>query len=262
MTAKPITAIVGLDESEASAIAEGINTPSIIHLTLPKILVQDGQLWMESDRGPRMVPVEKVIYHAIYEDDLDFISGLALWNGACLPRAHAMMDCRLKLPCLVRALTFTRFGSPARGYASARVRIDTDIERVAKWGNWHCGENKERFNSASPYTTSEPSIIEPYFVGQAVRVVIIGDQAWQIKLDGSSWLKSIHDERAHFMDVDADLFEDTRRVKQGFGLDVIANDYIVGDDGQKHLLEVNHIPNVTRFPEIWAAYRDFCIAWV
>ena len=36
---------------------------------------------------------------------------------------------------------------------------------------------------------------------------------------------------------------------------------IVADDGSKHLLEVNHIPNVTRFPEIWQAYRDYAVTW-
>lgn len=56
--------------------------------------------------------------------------------------------------------------------------------------------------------------------------------------------------------------EDTRRVQAGFGLEVIANDYIVTDAGTKHLLEVNHIPNVTRFSEIWEAYRDFAVAWI
>ena len=60
--------------------------------------------------------------------------------------------------------------------------------------------------------------------------------------------------------VDEELLEDTRRIKQGLGLEVLGNDYIVTPHG-KHLLEVNHIPNVTRFPEIWAAYRDYVVTW-
>ena len=35
---------------------------------------------------------------------------------------------------------------------------------------------------------------------------------------------------------------------------MLAVDYMVGTDGTKHLLEVNHIPNVTVFPEIRQAY--------
>ncbi|MEL6150845.1 MAG: hypothetical protein AAFU54_24895 [Chloroflexota bacterium] len=251
--------LIGLDEPEQHDIIDRIDDFVIAHIALPRIMVRDGQLYAEAPNSPRLLPVKKVVYHGIYDDDMDIITGLALWGGPCLPNPFAMMNCRLKFPCLVRALQFTQFGDP-RGYAAAHTPYSTDVERVAKWGNWHCGENKERFTDS--YTPQEPSIIEHYYAGQAVRVVIIGEQHWQIKLEGDDWLKSIHHGDAHFMDVDADLLADTRRVQAGFGLDIIANDYIVGDDRQKHLLEVNHIPNVTRFPEIWEAYREMVVAWL
>ena len=37
-------------------------------------------------------------------------------------------------------------------------------------------------------------------------------------------------------------------------LEMLAVDYIVRPDGAKYLLEVNHIPNVTLFPELRATY--------
>jgi hypothetical protein len=37
---------------------------------------------------------------------------------------------------------------------------------------------------------------------------------------------------------------------------------MIGDDGTRHLLEVNHIPNVTRFPEIRRAFLDLVVEWV
>lgn len=64
------------------------------------------------------------------------------------------------------------------------------------------------------------------------------------------------------MEPDPRLVADTVRVAQGFGLEIAANDYIVTSDGQPHLLEVNHIPNVTRFPEIWKAYSDYVVEWI
>ncbi|MEM6530672.1 MAG: hypothetical protein AAF653_20410, partial [Chloroflexota bacterium] len=39
----------------------------------------------------------------------------------------------------------------------------------------------------------EPSIIEHFYAGQAVRVVIIGDRYWQIKLEGDGWLAYTRD---------------------------------------------------------------------
>lgn len=130
---------------------------------------------------------------------------------------------------------------------------------VAKWGNWHCGENKERFTGA--YTVEQPSILEPFLPGYAVRVAIINNKVWQIRLAGDNWLQSIHHPDAHLMDVDPELAEDTQRIQAGFGLEIIANDYLITEQGTKHLLEVNHIPNVSRFPELWAAYRDYVVEW-
>lgn len=252
--------IIGLDEQEYSEIMDRLDVPVIAHIVLPKTMVRDGELWVEDMHKPRLLPVSKVIYHGIYENDLDLLAALALWGGPCLPNARAMMDCRLKLPGLVRVLEYTQFGTSQRGYASPYVRFESDIERVAKWGNWHCGENKERF--VGTWQGEEPSIVEPYFEGQAVRVVIIGDHQWQIRLEGDDWLKSIHHDTAAFMDIDEELLADTQRIRDGMGLEIIANDYIVGDDGEKHLLEVNHIPNVTRFRALWEAYRDFVVDWV
>src|SRR5262249_35753271 len=160
--------------------------------------------------------------------------------------------CRLKLPCLARALRYTRFAAPPRGYAAPGAAFDSDRERVAKWGNWHCGENKARFTDS--WTSDQACIIGDFLSGQAVRGVLLGDRHWQIRLEGENWLKSIHDPRAALMEVDGDLLADARHIRWAFGLEILANDYIVGSDGSKQLLEVNHIPNVTRFPEIREAY--------
>jgi hypothetical protein len=252
--------LIGLDEPESTLLREKLEVPCVANPILPKFTVKDGEAWMESPRGGRMLPVSKVIYHGIFEDDLDFMVGLALWGGPCLPNPRAMLDCRLKLPCLVRALEHTRFGLPQRSFASPYAYFDSDTERVAKWGNWHCGENKERFTGS--WSSENPAVIEHFLEGEAVRVVIIGDQYWQIHLRGDDWLKSIHHSTADFMDVDPELLEDTRHLQQAFGLEIVANDYIVTHEGTKHLLEVNHIPNVTRFPEIWEAYANFVTEWV
>jgi hypothetical protein len=251
--------LVGLDEPEYREIEACLDVPVLAFETLPRIRVDDGQLWVEAKHSARFLPVSKVVFHGIFEHDLDFIAGLALWGGECLPNARGMLDCRLKIPCLVRALQHTRFGMP-RGFVSPHTYFESPTERVAKWGNWHCGENKALFSGE--FSNDEAAIIEDYLVGQAVRVVLIGDQHWQIRLEGEDWLKSIHHADAAFIPVDGDLLDDTRRIREAFGLEIIANDYIVTDEGDKFLLEVNHIPNVTRFPQIWEAYRDFVVAWL
>jgi hypothetical protein len=261
---KEYACLVGLDEHEGAEICErlaALDIAAFHRVTLPSIVVQDSQLWVETESRPRYVPVNKIVYHSIYENDLDFMTGLAFWDGPCLPDARAMLDLRLKLPGLVRAVAHTRFPYP-RGFISANTvfRSEAQQELVAKWGNWHCGENKERFTDS--WQGSEAAVIEPFIEGQAVRLMMIGNTYWQIRLEGSDWLKSLHAPNADFMEVDAELLEDTRHLKEVFGLQVIGNDYIIGHDGRKYLLEVNHIPNVSRFPEIWQAYRDYTVAWI
>lgn len=256
----PRPCLIGLDEPQSVAIKSQHSGSLLVHETLPRILVRDGQLLVESASGFGLVPISKVVFHGIFEDDHDLIAGLALWNGPCMPNARAMMDCRLKLPCLVRALRFTDFGDPLRGFASTGIEYATSVERVAKWGNWHCGENKERFSDA--WQASESAIVERYLTGNAVRVVVIGPHHWQIQLEGDGWLKSIHHPTARIVKADSRLVADTRKVAAGFGLEIAANDYIVTPDGRPHLLEVNHIPNVTRFPEIWEAYTEYVLEWL
>ncbi len=246
-------AIIGLHHAEFTAVRNAHFGPVLHHEYLPKIAVVDGKLLMERTNGSGMLPVDKVVYYGIFEDDLDFISGLALWGGPCFPNPQAMMDCRLKIPCLARALRYSAYGGAWRGYASSGVAISpSNGTLVAKWGNWHCGENKAKF--AGTYQNDNSAIIEPYYVGEAVRIVLIGNQHWQVRLTGEGWLKSIHPENAGYMPVDEALLADSRKIQAGLGLDFLGNDYIIGLDGERYLLEVNHIPNVTRFEEMRLAY--------
>lgn len=252
--------LIGLDEPEHRELSSRLGVPVVAHESVPKVVVSDGQLFVESRSGAHMLAVSHVVFHGIFEHDLDLIAALALWGGPCLPNAAVMMDCRLKLPCLVRALKYSRFAAPRRGFASAGATFFAEREHVAKWGNWHCGENKARFTGLRE--CDEASIVEPFLQGDSVRVVVLGDQAWQVRLSGPEWLKSIHDPRAALMPLDPELLADTRAVAGAIGLELAANDYLIAESGTKHLLELNHIPNVTRFPEIRAAYLDYVERWV
>jgi glutathione synthase/RimK-type ligase-like ATP-grasp enzyme len=78
---------------------------------------------------------------------------------------------------------------------------------------------------------------------------------------GDGWLKSIHHWDAAFMPIDPEMLDDTRRLADHFGLEVVGVDYMVGLDGSRHLLEVNHVPNVTALPGVRAAYLNLVIDW-
>jgi len=92
--------------------------------------------------------------------------------------------------------------------------------------------------------------------------MLIGDKSWQIKLTGDNWLKSIHHQDSDKMEIDGELLEDSQQIASHFGLQVVGIDYMVGADGKKFLLEVNHIPNVTVFPFINKAFIGFAKNWI
>ncbi|MEZ6143636.1 MAG: hypothetical protein R3B84_23985 [Zavarzinella sp.] len=168
-----------------------------------------------------------------------------------------MMDCRLRLPCLVKALQHTRFANERRGFATNKAQYQATSESVAKWGNWHCGENKERFHGT--WTAAEATLFEPFINGEAVRIVNLKEPR-QIRLAGTSWLKSVHGAGAALMPTDSELVADTQAIQRGLGLDIIANDYMLSPSGP-FLLEVNHIPSVKCFPELWQEYLELVTHW-
>jgi glutathione synthase/RimK-type ligase-like ATP-grasp enzyme len=110
-------------------------------------------------------------------------------------------------------------------------------------------------------TAVVPTLFEEYVDGEAVRIVLVGDHARQVRMAGEGWLKSIHDPGAAFMPIDPELLDDARRLAGHFGLLTVGVDYIVAPDGGRYLLEVNHVPNVTAFPEVREAYLELVARW-
>ena len=255
--------VIGLEENEVRAIKESVGIDFLVvhYDMLPNVKLVKGQLFVESPSVPnKYLPVDKVIFHGIYEKDYDFITLLALWNGPCLPNASGMMDLRQRIPGLARALKVSKFSGIKRSMILGNQEFFSPTEVVAKWGIWHCGEDKAKFNGN--WTSVEPSVIEDYIEGEAVRIMIVGEKYWQIKLTGETWLKSIHNEGSGQMTINQELLEDSKNISKHFSLLTVGVDYIVGANGENYLLEVNHIPNVTVFPFVNEAFLEFASIWV
>ena len=255
--------IVGLDSADVESIKQGIGFGYLIvhYDILPRIQLVKGELLVESMSVPdKFLTIDAVIFHGIFENDFDFITLLALWNGPCLPNAQGMMDLRLRIPGLVRALSVSAFSGIKRSMVLGKDEYFAESESVAKWGIWHCGEDKEKFEGN--WKSDETSVIEDFITGEAVRIMLIGDKSWQIKLAGDTWLKSIHHENSSKMDVDDELLADSKHISKHFSLEIVGVDYMVASNGQKYLLEVNHIPNVTVFNFINEAFIEFAKIWI
>src|SRR5947209_11986617 len=134
MAVEPLL-LVGLDEAETAELRRRLDRPILAFETLPRIRVDRGRLLVEHPHAMnQFVPVERVAYHAIFEDDFDFLAAMALWGGPSLPGARGMMDLRLRLPGLVRSLAVSRFGGITRGFADRNTTVTVGGPTVAKWG--------------------------------------------------------------------------------------------------------------------------------
>jgi hypothetical protein len=254
-------ALIGLEREEVTELKARVSCQLVTFEMMPKVQIREGQLHLAHfGTWDWTGPVAKIVFHGIFEDDLPGLAALALWGGPCLPSASGLLDCRPRIANLARVRHVSRFAPLPRSYTDAGTTFRTDTPSVAKWGEWHCGEGKERF--AEEWQASEPTLIEPFIDGEAVRVTAIGDALFQLHLDGDDWKKSIHHASAAFMPLDPALAEDVKRMRDHFDLAVCAADYIVAKDGTPHLLELNHVPNVTQFPEIRTAYLDYAAAWI
>lgn len=255
--------IVGLEQQEVERIKEHLQFGYVaLHYEmLPNVKLIEGNLFVESlSVKDKYLLVDKVIFHGIFENDIDFITLLALWNGPCLPNAQGMMDLRQRIPGLIRALRVSKFNGIKRGMTIGIQEVNASKESVAKWGIWHCGEDKHKF--VGNWVSAETSLIEEFIDGEAVRIMLVGDRSWQIQLTGDSWLKSIHNKGSWEMEVDNDLLQDSINIAKYFDLQTVGVDYMVGNDGNKYLLEVNHIPNVTVFPFVNVAFLEYVEKWI
>ena len=256
-----LAGLIGLEREEVRELRSRCSCDFVTFELMPKVQLRDGHLYLARfGTWDWTGPVTKVVFHGIFENDLPGIAALALWGGPCLPSAAGLLDCRPRIANLARVRRVSRFAALPRSYTDAGTTFRTDSPSVAKWGEWHCGEGKERFDAE--WTAQEPSLIEPFLDGEAVRVTAIGEALFQLKLGGDDWKKSIHHATAALVPLDEALADDVRCLRDHFDLAVCAADYIVTPDGTPHLLELNHVPNVTQFPEVRAAYLDHVANWL
>jgi Tubulin-tyrosine ligase family len=255
--------LIGLEKTDATKLRKHLGIDYIVlHFEmLPNVKLVAGKLYVESTSVmDKFIEVDEVIFHGIFENDVDFLTLLALWNGPCMPNAIGMMDLRQRIPGLARVLQVTNFGDGKRGMTIGSQVYTSETEVVAKWGVWHCGEDKHKFSGT--WQGSETSVVEDFIYGEAVRIMMIGNEYWQIKLTGDTWLKSIHNEGADKMEINPALLEDSKKIAKHFKMEIIGVDYMISKEGQPFLLEVNHIPNVTVFPFVNEAFLKYVTKWI
>jgi hypothetical protein len=72
--------------------------------------------------------------------------------------------------------------TPGRGVASRETSfaedLNADDRAVTKPSTWHCGHHKALYGGT--WTASVPTLFEAFIEGEAVRIVLVGEGAWEV----------------------------------------------------------------------------------
>ncbi len=124
---KPRILLIGIQPEEIEILKAKLKNDFLIlaYDGLPKVTLNRGILSAESQTvAGKFLKIDQVVFHSIYENDYDFITLLALWNGPCLPNATAMLNLRERIPGLVRSLAISKFDGIPRGMTIRKQQLN------------------------------------------------------------------------------------------------------------------------------------------
>jgi len=128
---------------------------------------------------------------------------------------------------------------------------------VLKIGNEHRGEGKHLIRSAGDIVPWEGiATMEPFFEGESVRVLLLGDRAFGVRIrNDSSWIKNSPGASIEAWEPDEAIVSHARKAMELFGLEIAGVDYVIDQAGY-HFIELNPFPRVALSKESAALARE------
>src|SRR5690606_8530149 len=130
---------------------------------------------------------------------------------------------------------------------------------VLKVGSEHRGIGKFLIRSVKDIPEWDGmATMEPFFEGESVRILIIGQDTFAFKVTNStSWIKNGPGADIEKVSVNDDIINHAKDASRYFGLDIAGVDYIVENDGKFHFLEINQYPGLGLFDDTEACSKIF-----
>jgi hypothetical protein len=116
---------------------------------------------------------------------------------------------------------------------------------VLKVGNEHRGEGKHLIRSAADIVPWDGiATMEPFFDGESVRVLLLGDHAFGVRIHNEgSWIKNAPGSSLEPWDPDPAIVAHARRAMRLFNLEIAGVDYVIDRSGPR-FIELNPFPRV------------------
>jgi glutathione synthase/RimK-type ligase-like ATP-grasp enzyme len=141
-------------------------------------------------------------------------------------------------------------------YYKDNLKFDYPV--VLKTGNSHRGHDKYLIINNEFPKWDGIATIEPYFNGESVRILIIGDKIFGLKLENyESWIKNAAGAEVYPFNPSENLINHAKAVANFWGLEIAGVDYILEDNGSFHFLEINQFPGIAATDEIVESAKKF-----
>jgi glutathione synthase/RimK-type ligase-like ATP-grasp enzyme len=129
---------------------------------------------------------------------------------------------------------------------------------VLKTGNSHRGHDKYLIFDNDFPKWDGIATLEPYFDGESVRILIIGNDIFGLKLENhESWIKNASGAEVYPFDPSDALVNHAKSVAKFWGLEIAGVDYILEENGSFHFLEINQFPGIAATDEIVESAKKF-----
>jgi ribosomal protein S6--L-glutamate ligase len=129
---------------------------------------------------------------------------------------------------------------------------------VVKAGNFHGGLGKSLVRDENQWAEVRDLLfalddyvcVEPFVdYARDVRVLLIGEQMWAMERRGATWKVQAGAADFALIEPPPALTDDTRRIVDRLGAEVLAVDFLEDRDGKYFALESNDIPGLSGFPD-------------
>jgi hypothetical protein len=255
----PPFASIGLENHIVSELKSELGH-IIPYDSLPSIYSIEGKTFVESLYTlDKYLKVSGVLYYCYFDNPGIQRRALALSSTPTFPDVRKTILHDDKAISLILAIDADPEPSLDRGFiiANKEIRLHTEEIKVAKSGDWHCGEGKSIYHDK--INVSAPSVVEPFIKGESHRILIVGEEAWQLHYESTDWRKNVNS-TISLVQLDNSLANRAKITAKNLGLVICGVDYIINDDGA-FLLEVNAYPELSVVKEAERGFVDLAVEW-
>lgn len=248
---------IGLDPAVVDSLRQRLEARVVAYPAVPRVYSADGQVRVESASVTgRWLEPAGVLFYGYFENAGAARRALALASTPTFPDVGATLPLDERAMALLLALRAEGRLS-GRGFVPRGVAVTVESEHVLKWGNRHCGEDKARVTGK--VDPVDDAVIEPFVAGGSMRVLIVGDKAWQLHYESNDWRKNMG-ATITVADVDPELLARARHTVDRLGLPIAGVDYVVTETDAV-LLEVNAYPGLEDLPDASEAFLGMVETW-